>query len=457
MRFLFSLTLFCSLAACSGASPDSCSDDTDCPLGRYCQLGACVFDCALDTECPEGYVCSPNGRCEHGCKPTNGGQEACDGLDNDCDGDVDEDFADLGTPCANGGCPAGLWVCSAGGDGLVCDGPSPADDDATCDGVDEDCDGQTDEDVAPLACELHVGVCEGAVRECVQGAFAECDYGPVYTPDTDDTCDLLDNDCDGQTDEDGQLQYIAEDGEMASDGIDNNCNGLVDEAGGVMVPLLHGEPRWIDAYEATVFANADCTGLRYGQAADDYPVEWPAEGDASVTLYACSLKDSIPSGFVSWHRARRACEAQGKRLCSVNEFGSACNAGTGDDFPWGQMPVPGACNDALTGSGQKEPTGFREGCTAGNGTFDMVGNQAEWLLEWSENYPGRALLGGWSCVCEFLRPNGDLDVCDPGDPDQVAKMESMNDCDVTRVSSEEAYPFASHPAHFGFRCCIGGD
>jgi hypothetical protein len=83
--------------------------------------------------------------------------ETCDGLDNDGDGAVDEDFAmTLGNPCSAGvGVCAvnGEEVCSIDGTGTVCnvspnvaastpEGPSGP----TCnDGIDNDCDGMTDD------------------------------------------------------------------------------------------------------------------------------------------------------------------------------------------------------------------------------------------------------------------------------------------------------------------------
>jgi len=74
-----------------------------------------------------------------------------------------------------------------------------------CDGLDDDCDGLTDEDPLPPACaEPDEGVCAGATsaRLC-QGAagWTDCDYGPAYEPGVELSCDGLDNDCDGQTDD----------------------------------------------------------------------------------------------------------------------------------------------------------------------------------------------------------------------------------------------------------------
>ncbi|MDP6946266.1 MAG: MopE-related protein, partial [Myxococcota bacterium] len=66
----------------------------------------------------------------------------CDNLDNDCDGLTDEDFVGGSSACGVGACAAvGAITCVAGDliDGCA---PGPAgDSDATCDGIDDDCDG----------------------------------------------------------------------------------------------------------------------------------------------------------------------------------------------------------------------------------------------------------------------------------------------------------------------------
>jgi len=72
-----------------------------------------------------------------------------------------------------------------------------------CNGVDDDCDGATDEDLEPPSADLHEGVCVGARRRCDGAAgWIEPDYGAIeaYEP-TELSCDGLDNDCDGLADE----------------------------------------------------------------------------------------------------------------------------------------------------------------------------------------------------------------------------------------------------------------
>jgi hypothetical protein len=124
--------------------------------------------------------------------------ETCDGQDNDCDGNVDEELI---RPCASA-CGAGNESCSAGA-WIGCDAPPVAAE--ICDGIDNDCDGATDTGCACLAGDIRPcgdsdeGACATGTQTCDgSGIWGACD-GAV-NPEAE-TCDALDNDCDGRTDE----------------------------------------------------------------------------------------------------------------------------------------------------------------------------------------------------------------------------------------------------------------
>ena len=70
----------------------------------------------------------------------------------------------------------------------------------SCDGLDNDCDGSTDEQLNAPTANLSEGVCESALKQCE----GEQGWGePKYALHSENyeleeqTCDLLDNDCDG--------------------------------------------------------------------------------------------------------------------------------------------------------------------------------------------------------------------------------------------------------------------
>jgi hypothetical protein len=139
----------------------------------------------------------------------------CDGLDNDCDGSTDEDFTSTPTTCGVGECSAtGATTCVGGVEGDTCTPGTPAADDATCDGLDNDCDGSTDEDYLVTATTCGVGECSATgALECQGGA--EVDTCTPGTPAAE-VCDNLDNDCDGTTDEGGVCEPGAIDLDIAA-------------------------------------------------------------------------------------------------------------------------------------------------------------------------------------------------------------------------------------------------
>ena len=78
------------------------------------------------------------------CQPGPSADEICDGRDNDCDDEVDEDLTRV-TTCGVGECErSGIETCTAGlwGDD-TCQPGQPADE--ICDGLDNNCDGIADE------------------------------------------------------------------------------------------------------------------------------------------------------------------------------------------------------------------------------------------------------------------------------------------------------------------------
>lgn len=183
----------------------SCNEETN----VYEACGSVCYSGPLKTRgvsgCKSGIlVCHEDGTksCEGEVIP---GPELCDGVDNDCNGEVDDNITNnwSGISCV-GPCGSGFFIC-AGGE-YICKAfnkePSPE----ICDGIDNDCDGLIDEqeDLPVEFCysgneqDLYSGgQCRPGVRMCQNGSSV-C-VGEVLP--TIEICDGLDNDCNGSIDD----------------------------------------------------------------------------------------------------------------------------------------------------------------------------------------------------------------------------------------------------------------
>jgi RHS repeat-associated protein len=218
----------------------------------HCGTGACARDGL--TACVLGDVrdsCVPG--------PAAPSDTSCDAVDDDCDGAMDDDYPVHGTIC-------GIGLCSASGSercvgGQVIDTCLPGAalaTDAMCDGLDENCNGSTDEDFAPVTIACGVGACQrSVVLQCVAGSVVGPSCVPGEAELSDISCNGSDDDCDGTSDEDypgqsstcgvgacvagGALSCVdgttldscvpgaAAASDTSCDGIDDDCDGIVDD------------------------------------------------------------------------------------------------------------------------------------------------------------------------------------------------------------------------------------
>lgn len=235
---------------CNGLD-DDCDGTIDNDVPNCCEPGE-QRDCGTDVgECEFGIqFCTEDlswGRCFGAVGPS---EEICDGKDNDCDGRADSS-ENLTRQCGEtdvGECKFGTETCDDMGNWVGCDAVEPSDE--VCNGLNDDCDGETDEELGTTTCGL--GVCEHTIDNCVAGEPQVCD---TFAGASEEICDGMDNDCDGILDDSenltrqcginiGECDFgteicddlgnwvdcdAVEPADEVCDELDNDCDGFVDE------------------------------------------------------------------------------------------------------------------------------------------------------------------------------------------------------------------------------------
>jgi hypothetical protein len=276
------------------------------------------------------------------CPARSVGAETCNNVDDDCDGSTDEaPLVGFGGAC--GTCGRGTLACQGGM--AVCNG-DVAPTTEICNGLDDDCNGMVDEAPLPgigssVTCGSNVGVCRFGSMACVAGRPV-CQGGVM--PGTE-TCNGLDDDCDGATDEDltppaiqcdrfrppgatmpvgvcaGSMMSVVCSGtsgwrctmpanyrdladEAFCDGLDNNCDGRVDEG------CLRVGPTsdiWVErdnAWNATtpvIHGNGTAVGIAYAAR--------PIAGGAVDTFFHRSI--DVTSFWNTWEPRRQVDTSNG--------------------------------------------------------------------------------------------------------------------------------------------------
>ncbi len=466
--------------------------DTDCTALPWPNVAAFACDggqCVIQ-QCAGNYK-DVDGVAETGCEcEKTGALEVCDGADNDCDGQTDEGVPGVGESCETGlgsGCAAGTRVCQ---DGVLACVPLVEPTEETCNGVDDDCDGQTDEALpgAGEPCDVPgaLGVCAAGTMQCTGGQWG-CE--PVAPP-SDEVCNGLDDDCDGQTDEDDPAlgdactvsgakgvcangERACEDGKLVCaqtvfaspevcNGLDDDCDGAPDSPDPAQVGQDCQVPgqlgvcangRW-----ACTAGNLVCEQIHAPTAETCNGLDDDCDGQTDEGLcddgLACTTDICAPGGACTfavqsgWCVIDGACVAAGTkqpgnpcRWCDpasdphawVPSVGQGCDDGdpcTVDDActvggcagkPLDCSPYVDACNDAACIGGVciKQPHGGAcsdgDPCTTADACVggQCVGQPKD--CSWKGDACNQGVCQGGSCV--KVPKNG---ACDDGNPCTVS-------------------------------------
>ena len=360
-----------------------CTQTSDCHVGYLeNQTDACVSfgdagsfcggDCA-EHACPDGY------QCINTTLPNGVSTKQCVPADGaECTCPPEWGLLDLSTDCAHtnehGSC-SGNRGCGA--DGLsACDGATPAAE--LCDGEDNDCNGKTD-DIGDLDCEISndFGTCTG--KTSCQGSAAVCDA----TEPAAEVCNKKDDDCDGTIDE-----------ETCSDGIACTDDICVDD-GACSNPISAGAC----LIEGTCYAAGDAspTDPCLQCLPDSSTSAWSnADGQACDDGEPCTKDDACTGG---------SCAG----TSYVCDDGLDCTADmcTGDGA-CAYLPAPGVCaiGTDCWSDGDKNPDNQCLACS-------VDANPTAWT-----STDGAACDDGDACtqadVCDVDTCGGAAYTCDDG-------------------------------------------
>jgi len=321
-----------------------------------------------------------------------------------CGGGGGPECADLAQrPCPD--CPTGTQTCTDGAWGACV---TPAE---SCNGVDDDCDGVTD---------------EGCGTPCTTDGDCDpgqvCDDGYCQTPcvPTTEVCNHRDDDCDGQIDEgctscvvDGDCLQgeICDNGFCAPgctpvaevcDGEDNDCNGTVDDVAGL------GEACTAGLGVCQAAGVMECDTLAGALVCDATPGQPGVEVCDGLDNDCNGPVDDVPgSGGACDNGLLGACFAAGVIACDLVNGGLACNAPVVD-------PTAEVCDgldndcDGLTDGPDPDGDGVGAECdncpgvanpgqedADGDGTGDAC--ELIWLEGVQQDLPLAALSGWTAC------------------------------------------------------------
>ncbi|MBN2801354.1 MAG: VCBS repeat-containing protein [Deltaproteobacteria bacterium] len=411
-------------------------------------------------EAPAGYS-TDNTDCDDLAAASHpGGEERCDGLDNDCDGTVDLEAGDAVAWYADSdhdhyGDPSTEVVSCEAPAGYVADGSDCDDAHAAarpgatevCDGLDNDCDGDADAGAVdahtwyadadqdgfgdPTTATTTCDPTEGLILD-----HTDCDDTSADRhPGLDEWCDGLDNDCDGTPDDsatDAGTWYTDEDG----DGF-----GLSDEATRACAQPAATASRGgdCDDTEAGRFPgnpetcvtplDDDCDGqINEADAADATTWHLDADGDAhgrpGAGLRACEAPEGYVASADDCDDLRAVVYPGAAQLCDglANDCGALPDDEADADRD-GWMPCEGDCQDTQAAI---NPTAVELCDGLDNNCDEVIDTDAINTLTWFADTDG----DGFGDVTTTVR------ACDP----LAGYVADRTDCDDTRAAVHPGAP-----------------
>ena len=301
-------------------------------------------------------------------------QEICNGLDDDCDGQADENPTDAGNSCGQSNifpCQYGKQQCQNGQ--LVCIGavnPSAE----LCNGQDDNCNGAIDDmpvDVGATCGLTDVGPCQKGVEQCLPGGQKTC-VGEI-APKTE-TCNGQDDDCNGLVDDVagtgsacgqsstlpcklGMLQCVGMSLQCVGNidpkaetcnTVDDDCDGQIDEGISSQPCVPVGAPPNLvygglsRCVRGTQACGGACTGYIGPSAETCNSLDDDCDGliDNNLNLGACNVPLAPPAGATSPCKAGTATCVGGVQTCQGSVGPSSSVDACGMDSN---------CDGALTG------------------------------------------------------------------------------------------------------------